>query len=78
MQKTYIGLAFLLLSAIIYGSTLIAASNYSYVLLENGWNGQIGIFGTALKEVGTIPIIIAILLGVIGVVLILKAYINKQ
>lgn len=58
-----------MLSSIIYGSALISASVYSQVLAGNdgqGWDRRYGIFVTALKEVGTLPIILSILLGLIG------------
>lgn len=70
MKNTNIGLTLLLLSVIIYGSTLISASVYSQVLADRGWDNRYGIFGTALREVGTLPLTIAILLGIIGIVLI--------
>ena len=65
-----ISLTLLLLSSIIFGSTLISASVYSLVLSGDGgqgWSGRYGVYGTALIEVGTIPIILSILLGVAGV-----------
>lgn len=59
----------LLVSAIIYGSTLISASVYSQVLAERGWDSRNGIFGTAIREVGTVSLTISILLGIVGVTL---------
>lgn len=63
------------MSAIIYAATLISASVYSQVVIgvSEGWSSRVGIFGTALRQVGTIPIIIAILLGIVGVILIVKS-----
>lgn len=62
----------LLSGAIIYGSTLISASIYSLTfggVAGQGWNGEHGIFGTALREMGTLPLIIAVLLAIAGIVL---------
>lgn len=69
MKNTNVGLTILLMSAIIYGSALISASVYSQVLVMEGigWDTRYGIFGTALKQVGIIPIMISILLGIVGV-----------
>ena len=58
------------MSSIIFGCTLISASVYSQVLTEDGgpgWDSRYGIYGTALMEVGTLPIILSILLGMAGV-----------
>ncbi|WP_245308194.1 phosphatase [Halalkalibacter urbisdiaboli] len=68
-----VGLTFLLLSSIIYGSTLISASVYSQVLAGpdgQGWDTRYGVYGTALREVGTLPIILSILLGIIGLLIV--------
>ncbi len=64
-----------MLSAIIYGSSLISASLYSQVLVREGggWDSRYGIFGTALREVGTFQITIATLLGIVGVFIIVKS-----
>ena len=63
----------LLASAIIYGSALITASIYSQTLAGvdgQGWDKRYGIFGSALRDVGTLPLIIALLLGIAGIVII--------
>jgi len=72
MKKLYAGLALLLFSAIIYGSDLIAAAIYSHVLVKEGigWSSDYGIYKSALREIGTLPITIAVLSGIIGIVLI--------
>lgn len=72
MKNTNIGLVLLLSSAIIYGSTLISASVYSLILggvNGQGWNTEYGVFGTAVREIGILPIIIAVLLAITGIVL---------
>ncbi|MGM8366407.1 phosphatase [Virgibacillus sp. W0181] len=60
----------MLSSAIIYGSVLISASIYSQALAQTSWEGEHGIFGTAIREVGTVPIIITVLLALAGVIFI--------
>jgi hypothetical protein len=74
---TIIGLVILLLSAIIYGSTLISASIYSQVLADASWDSRYGIFGTALREIGTLPLWIATLSAIIGVSLIVITFKQK-
>jgi hypothetical protein len=73
MKQLLIGLTCLLVSAILYGSTLIAAAIYSRLLSEPdglGWSSQYGIFGTAMRDVGIVPLVLAALVGVTGIVLI--------
>lgn len=79
MKNVTIGLTFLLVSAILYGSSLIAASNYSQVLIQGGqgWDTRYGVFGTALREVGTFPLTIATLSGILGILFIVKALRNN-
>lgn len=70
IQNKNLGLTLLLASAIIYGSALIAASIYSLTLGGvdgQGWNGDYGIYGTAIREVGTLPLVLAVLIGIAGV-----------
>lgn len=70
IRNANVGLTFLLLSSIIYGSALISASVYSQVLIGTdgqGWDGRYGVFGTALREVGTLPITLSIIFGLVGV-----------
>ncbi|WP_121612600.1 phosphatase [Mesobacillus foraminis] len=80
MKILTIGLTFLLSSSIIYGSTLISASVYSQVLTGTdglGWDNRYGVYGTALREIGTFPVILSILLGLIGVMLVVKSIRKK-
>lgn len=72
-----VGLILLLSSAIIYGSALISAAVFSQVVIGEGWDNRYGIFGTSLREVGTFPITIAILLGIVGIFLIVKSIRNN-
>lgn len=73
IKNINIGLTLLLSSAIIYGSSLVSASIYSLVLSSEsgeGWDTRYGIFGTALRQVGTLPVMLAVLLAIAGIVLI--------
>lgn len=77
-DKKTIGLTLIISGAIIYGSTLIASSIYTKTLINSnmGWNNSHGIFGTAIREIGTIPIIISIILSIIGIIFIMDKKIN--
>jgi len=70
-----IGLVLLLSSAIIYSSTLISTSIYSQVIAQEGigWDSQFDFFGIAFREVGIIPIIIAVLLAIVGLILVIRS-----
>lgn len=73
IKNINIGLTLLLSSAIIYSSSLVSASIYSLVLSSEGgegWDSRHGIFGTALRQVGTLPVMLAVLLAIAGIVLI--------
>ncbi|MCC5803574.1 phosphatase [Rossellomorea vietnamensis] len=73
MKRLWIGLTCMMVSAILYGSTLIAAAVYSDLLMRVdglGWNFQYGVFGTALLEVGAFPLVLAVISGGTGIVLI--------
>ena len=73
MKPMLIGLTCVLVSAILYGSTLIAAAIYSRLLGETdglGWDSRYGIYGTALRDIGTIPLGLAVLTAVTGIALI--------
>ena len=70
MNRLLVGLTLLLSSAIIYGSTLISAAVYSENQKGFGWSSSYGLFGTAIREVGTVPIIISILTAITGLVFI--------
>ncbi|RHW38142.1 phosphatase [Neobacillus notoginsengisoli] len=80
IKKINIGLILILVSSIIYGYALISASVYSHLLIGNqdlGWDRRYGVFGTALKEAGTIPIILSILLGLMGLMIGVKSIKTK-
>jgi hypothetical protein len=73
MKQLWTGLTCLVVGAILYGSALIAAAVYSYLLVEDGglgWDFRYGVFGTALREIGTFPLVLAVLAGGTGIVLI--------
>ncbi|MDX8344598.1 phosphatase [Rossellomorea sp. YZS02] len=73
MKPLWIGLTCILISSILYGSTLIAAAIYSQVLGGTdglGWSSEYGIFGTAMRDIGTVPLLLAVIVGVTGTMLI--------
>lgn len=76
IKHVNIGLTLLIVSAILYGSTLISASVYSQVLNSpggGGWDSRYGVFKTALLQVGTLPLIIATLVAVVGMIFIVQS-----
>lgn len=76
VKTTSIGLILLLSSAITCGSTLISASIYSQTFTgtsAQGRDSQHGVFGTVIRVMGTIPIIIAALLAIVGIIFIVKS-----
>jgi hypothetical protein len=73
MKLLWIGLTCLMVGATLYGSTLIAAAVYSSLLVQDGglgWDFRYGVFGTALREIGTFPLVLAVIAGGTGIVLI--------
>ena len=68
MNKLDIGFKLLLLSTIIFGATIIAAAIYSNILIHpsQGWSSNYGIYGTAIREIGTMPLIIILALAGLG------------
>jgi hypothetical protein len=69
MKKLATGLVLILSSAILYGLTLITAAIYSTVLSKEGfgWDSCYGLFGTAFRKVGIVPLILSIILAVLGI-----------
>lgn len=81
MKQLWVGLTCLVVSAILYGSTLIAAVIYSHLLLGDGglgWDPRYGVFGTAMLEIGTFPLVLAVLAGGTGIVLIWMEFRNHS
>ncbi|WP_217225119.1 phosphatase [Desertibacillus haloalkaliphilus] len=77
MKNIHIGISLFFVSAILYGATLISASIYAQALAETSWDGRYGIFGTAIREVGTLPLLIATLLVIIGVYFVVQSLRQK-
>lgn len=76
IKNINLGLTLLVVSSIIFGSAWISASVYSRGLTGDdglGWDRRYGIFGTALREVGTIPISLSILIGLVGLYIVVKS-----
>lgn len=73
MRNTNIGIAFLLVGAIIYGSTLISASFYTQMTQEAiGLDLYYGVFKSSLRTVGTYPAIFSALIGVLFLITAMK------
>ncbi|BCB04169.1 phosphatase [Bacillus sp. KH172YL63] len=69
MKSMILGLSSLFIASILYGATLIAAAVYSGWLVEEGglgWDSRYGVFGTAIREVGMMPLILTGILTVSG------------
>nr|WP_157184162.1 phosphatase [Evansella cellulosilytica] len=74
-----IGLTIMVISAVLYAATLITASIYSIVLIDIGsWNSEFGLYGSALREVGTLPLTLAISFAVVGVYFIIIGITYKE
>lgn len=70
MKKLVIGSIGVLSSITLFGMTLISAAVYSLYLIKpdiGGYDRNLGVFGTALKEIGTIPLILSGLLLLLGI-----------
>ncbi|MBT2655309.1 phosphatase [Bacillus sp. ISL-18] len=71
MKKLVIGAIGVISGVFLYGMTLIASAIYSLYLTApdtgGGYDTDLGVFGTALKEIGTIPLIISIILFIAGI-----------
>lgn len=57
---------------ILFGFTLVAAAVYSSYVATNGYFTNLGVFGTALKEIGVLPLIISALLFAGGVYILIR------
>jgi len=76
MKNVVIGGIGVLSSIILFGMTLISASIYSlYLSAEGGegWNSNLGVFGTALYNIGFIPLMLCVIFFFIGIY-----YLNKS
>jgi len=72
VKYTNIGIVFLLVGAIIYGSTLIAAS--LYIQEGIGTDFYYGVFKSSLRTVGTYPAILSVLVGMIFLIIAMKKH----
>ncbi|KZE69063.1 hypothetical protein AWM68_02010 [Fictibacillus phosphorivorans] len=76
MKKLIIGSVFFISSIVLFGMTLISASVYSLYLTApdiGGYETNLGLFGTALKEVGIAPLSMSLVLLVAGIYLFIKS-----
>lgn len=71
MKKLLVGFVGIVSSVILFGLTVVSASIYSLYLTSSGgaggWNTNLGPFGTALQEIGLVPLVICALLFLVGV-----------
>lgn len=73
VKNANIGIAFLLVGAIIYGSTLISASIYTQLNSEAiGIDLYYGVFTSSLRTVGTYPAILSALIGIMFLIIAMK------
>lgn len=76
MKNIVIGGIGVLSSIILFGMTLISSSIYSLYLSSEsgeGWNSNLGVFGTALYNIGFIPLMLCVIFFFTGIF-----YLNKS
>lgn len=69
MKKICVGLSGIVSGVILLGLTNIAVVIYTLVLFQpdgQGWNSELGLYGTALLKVGTVPIVLSVVLIIAG------------
>lgn len=69
MKNLIVGGIGVLASILLFGVTLISASIYSLYLSRpagGGWDSNLGVFGTALFNIGTIPLLLSLVFFIIG------------
>lgn len=77
MKKLIAGAVGVLASVILFGLTRVSAAIYALYLAQPGgagWNPNLGPFGTALRSIGTFPIIISVLLFLVGIYFIVLGF----
>ena len=71
MKKVLAGAVGIVSSVVLLGLTLVSASIYSLYLTNpgsaSGWDKNLGPFGTALRQIGTLPLVLCALLFLGGV-----------
>lgn len=73
MKNLIIGGIGVLSSILLFGMTFISAAIYALDLPERGYNTNLGVFGTALFNIGTLPIMLSGTLFIIGIYYLYKA-----
>ncbi|MDM5317294.1 phosphatase [Fictibacillus sp. b24] len=81
MKKLIIGSVFFISSIVLFGMTLISASIYSLYITTpdidgyiGGYDRSLGVYGTALKEVGIMPLFMSMVLLIAGIYLLVKGW----
>ncbi|MGI2326862.1 hypothetical protein [Planococcus sp. YIM B11945] len=62
MKEILVGGIGILSGVILFGLTLVGAAIYSPYLATVGYSSELGLYVTALKEIGILPIVISIAL----------------
>ncbi len=80
MKKLIIGSVVFVSSIVLFGMTLISAAVYSLYISRpdidgyiGGYDRKLGIYGTALKEVGIAPLCMSLVLLAAGIYLLVKS-----
>jgi hypothetical protein len=74
MNKIIIGSIGVLSGVMLYGLTLIASAVYTLYIVAldgGGYDRKLGVFGSALKEIGTMPLILSGSLFLVGILYII-------
>ncbi|WP_033541695.1 hypothetical protein [Planococcus sp. CAU13] len=72
MKFVLLGGISILSGVLIFGFTLVAAAVYSPQVATLGYSANLGVYGTALKEIGILPLMMSFIFFVVGLVLIVK------
>ena len=77
MKQLIAGGIGVLSGVILFGFTLVAAAIYALELSSIGYSGQWGLYGSALIDIGIVPLVISASLFIAGLVLLFNA-IDKE
>lgn len=78
IKQTVVGGIGVLSGVILFGLTLVAAAIYSIYVATDGYYTNLGVYGTALKEIGIFPLVISAVLFVAGVYFLISGSIQKK
>lgn len=66
MKLIFIGGICVLSSTLLFGLTLVAAAVYALELSSTGYSIQFGLYGSALLEIGVVPILLSLIMASMG------------